>query len=900
MRSRYKSLVWVSIFLLLFSIFAPYPAAMAATNSNNDAQTVKFRDIQSHWAYNEIMELSAANIVAGFEDGTFQPNGNVTREQFLKMLVELRKLPRTSNAVPFKDVEQGRWSAPYIAVGVINGILLPSDFPDGFKPSQPITRYEMAIWIVRALQLSPQKEEKLLRNVKDQSDIIRNRDLIEAALETGIIQGYPDATFKGGNNSTRAEAAVMLVRALHYTPGTMPTPSSDASRKIVEFRPEVKQSKSTSYSKRDDVTWVINDPDLILNVGDVFVMPPNDTYLEGIAKKVVSVSQEKDALVVKTSVPRLKEIFSQLDIHSMEFLTPKMFVPANPAIQIHTNEVAIQDTSLTLPCIPISINKLNYEGIVVDASMNFCNVGAIVDIGISTDIDIWELDADVDFNAKLVLVGDVTTNVTVTAAGEATESKLIPLLATPLVVPVAPGINLEGNLYLRIDPNFKASFEFKFKDKFHLEEGFSVSLSDGFKAIDKTTNTATVEVNTKFDASLAAGPDFRLTLSLLGMAYAGADLFPGIRVSYNRNYEKGSCDSLGVSAILVLDAVAGYDVFVADGELKHNLIDASVPLSQIDLNCPPPPPPTNLHAELISVNIGGELQTPLGVKGQEVYLDRTNVQLTWDPASKATSYYVIRTDAADGHTVKFLSTNTTYIDQTAHKGNMYNYRVTAVNEYGESGPSNILTVKVVDLPPSAPQNLTASRQDATVTLNWDPINGLVTYNVKRAEGSSNNYVTIISGISDAKYTDTTTSILKDYSYIITAVDAGGESDQSNSVHVDIPNIVVTPVDPNFHIDNLTLLSPAPANFSASRDLNSGRIVLSWKAVDGATGYNVMRSDAENGTYQLIGAKVSGTTFTDTTAAIGVTYYYKVSAVNSKGAESRYTPIQSASSSYGIR
>ncbi|RAV11487.1 S-layer homology domain-containing protein [Paenibacillus contaminans] len=994
---------------MLFGIIAPN---LAVAESNNDEgaqpQPVSFRDIQSHWAYNEIMELSAAGIVAGFEDGSFQPTGNVTREQFLKMLVELRKLPQDSMYVPFEDVEQERWSIPYIAAGLTNGILLLTDFPDGFKPSQPITRYEMAVWIVRALQLPPQKDEKLLENVKDQADIMRNRDLIEAALGTGIIQGYPDGTFKGGNNSTRAEAAVMLVRALHYKPGQLPSPEPEATRKIVEYRPEVKQSKSTNYSKKDDVTWIIKDPELKLNVGDVFVMPPNDEYYGGIAKKVESVSQENGALVVKTSVPKIREVFSKLDVHSIEPINPKMLVPADPSIQISTNDVSIEDTSLKLPCFKIAMKNASFEGIVLDAGMNFCNLGAIADIGLDIDVD-W-FDVDLDFYAKLVLTGDITTNVTVKAKGALTQSKFIPL-TTPFYVPVFTGVFIKGQLYLRIDPDFKASLEIKFEDRFHLEQGFSYSIRNGFRPINNTTNTATLDVNSNVNASLAAGPDFQLTLTLLDIAYAGIELYPGIRAGYYRYYEQGRCDNIRVDAFLKLDVIAGYDVWVAKGKVKKTLLDLNAPLYQQDIHCPPPPAPNNLNAKL------NRVLYEFG-KFNEAIIDRTDVKLSWEKVGAAKSYNVKRSDSPGGPFVTKRSnlTTTTFTDTTAQKGNTYYYQVTAVNQYGESAPSRTLSVKIVDLPPPEPQNLTAARGGSGVVLNWNNVGGFVVYNVKRANADSKGLETIATQVTGTTFTDTTASYLKSYLYVVTAVDKYGESGLSNWAWVDkgindleirvidpeilkqgpIAQLIIPPAPDNFIAesqsgkvilswnkdDNVTsynvkrshasegtyatisstdsdtftdttvengktyyykvtavnnigieskdsvvkeakpesainlkdiiiikpdipiipifVVLPAPGNFNADTDIGSGKVILSWKAVEGATGYNVMRSDAANGTYQTIGDKVSGTTFTDTTAAIGKTYYYKVTAVNNNGAESKATPIKSAAASYGIR
>jgi len=911
-----KSWLLTVIFLLgLCATTVPSPA-QAAGNASVAAQAAgAFNDTQTHWAKKEIAELAEANVAAGFTDGSFRPQGQVTREQFLKMLVVLRDYPKASNETTFPDVKATRWSSPYIAAGLANGIILADEYPNGFKPEQAITRYEMAVWIVRALRLPPQKEEKLLPLLKDQAEIRQTRDLIEAALRTGIVKGYPDGKFHGGNESTRAEAAVMLVRALHYSPDspdsgsvpgtgapeeptTPPNPDASAPRKIVEYRPEVKRSASTDYSRLDDGTWIVRDPKLDLKAGDVFVLPPSKEYYGGVAKKVVTVKKANGDLVVATSVPKLREVFAKLDIHTTEAITPKMLAPYDSSVKIETSEVSASRASLKLPCFNISMNNAKYDGLAIDARLNFCNLGVNADIGLDVDVD-W-FDVDLDFYSQLVLLGDMTTNVAVradTGKGALTKPQFIPVTA-PFYVPVFTGVFVKGQLYLRIDLNFRASLAVEFEDRFHLEEGFNYSLSNGFKPIHKSTNTATLDIDSKFDASLSAGPDFRLTLTLLDIAYAGIDLYPGIRTGFTRNYEQGRCDSLNVDAFLKLDVMAGYDIWVASDEVRLNLIDLKYPLFQQELDCPPPPPPGNLKADLIGVrgSIG---------KFNETILNRTDVQLNWNAVNGAASYNVMRAEAPNGPyaTKRSKVAATAFKDATATIGKTYYYRVTAVNDYGESSPSPVLAVAVTMQPPPAPQNLTAARSGSTVALNWTEIGGFVGYNVKRAEGTGNTYTTIGANVSGASFTDSSASILKRYSYIVTAVDKGGESGPSNVASVDREELTnIAPVNPQIvpNPDVLIVRLPAPGNFAASTEINSGRVTLSWNAVQSAASYNVKRSTAENGVFETIGGQVGGTSFTDTTAAIGTTYYYKVFAVNGKGAEGFASPVRSAAPGYGIR
>jgi hypothetical protein len=98
---------------------------------------------------------------------------------------------------------------------------------------------------------------------------------------------------------------------------------------------------------------------------------------------------------------------------------------------------------------------------------------------------------------------------------------------------------------------------------------------------------------------------------------------------------------------------------------------------------------------------------------------------------------------------------------------------------------------------------------------------------------------------------------------------------------------------NFTIIKASLTPPAaPTGLTATAGNN--QVVLTWNASAGATSYNVKRATVSGGPYATIGAGISQTTFTDTTAVNGTTYYYVASAGNSAGegvdsAEANATP-----------
>ncbi|AOY81603.1 DUF3747 domain-containing protein [Moorena producens JHB] len=113
-------------------------------------ETSKFRDIANDVYASEIEKAVAMGFIAGFQDNTFRPQGFLTREQLVSMVIEgLGKLPGATITVPtqasgrpYRDVEAGRWSAAKIQWARDNNIV--SGYPDGtFRPNKSVTRAEL-------------------------------------------------------------------------------------------------------------------------------------------------------------------------------------------------------------------------------------------------------------------------------------------------------------------------------------------------------------------------------------------------------------------------------------------------------------------------------------------------------------------------------------------------------------------------------------------------------------------------------------------------------------------------------------------------------------------------------------------------------------------------------------
>ncbi|MEK5172284.1 S-layer homology domain-containing protein [Heyndrickxia sp. FSL W8-0496] len=109
-----------------------------------------FKDVKDgYWSTQYINSLYAAKLVNGYEDGTFKPEGNVTRAEFAKLVVDAYGLTLTNAATPFTDVKAGNWATPYIQTAYANG-LIKGVTASKFDPNAAIKRGDLAILLHRA------------------------------------------------------------------------------------------------------------------------------------------------------------------------------------------------------------------------------------------------------------------------------------------------------------------------------------------------------------------------------------------------------------------------------------------------------------------------------------------------------------------------------------------------------------------------------------------------------------------------------------------------------------------------------------------------------------------------------------------------------------------------------
>ena len=171
-----------------------------------------FPDVPAgNWAAKSIDELARAGIVDGYPDGMFQPNGDVTRAQFVKMLVCTVGLqPLSSGRTPFSDVAADAWYAPYVAAGVQAGIV-EGVSATTFSPNAVVTREQMAVLLARALHLSARAR----LDFTDAGQVgLWARTGVEEAVAAGYLDGFPNGSLQPLGSTTRAQAAKVLAIVL--------------------------------------------------------------------------------------------------------------------------------------------------------------------------------------------------------------------------------------------------------------------------------------------------------------------------------------------------------------------------------------------------------------------------------------------------------------------------------------------------------------------------------------------------------------------------------------------------------------------------------------------------------------------------------------------------------------
>ncbi|MYL49377.1 S8 family serine peptidase [Halobacillus litoralis] len=169
------------------------------------AQT--FPDVKGTWAESYINYLVEEELMVGYPDGIFGFKDSITRASASVMIAKEMNLPLKESRFP--DVSPDHWAAKYIGAMEEAGIFLGYD--DGtFKPNRALSREEMASLVVRAYELTGDKENEFT----DVQEGTWSYEPISILVSNDLVSGFPDGTFRPKKEINRAEFATLMARLL--------------------------------------------------------------------------------------------------------------------------------------------------------------------------------------------------------------------------------------------------------------------------------------------------------------------------------------------------------------------------------------------------------------------------------------------------------------------------------------------------------------------------------------------------------------------------------------------------------------------------------------------------------------------------------------------------------------
>lgn len=288
----------------------------------------------------------------------------------------------------------------------------------------------------------------------------------------------------------------------------------------------------------------------------------------------------------------------------------------------------------------------------------------------------------------------------------------------------------------------------------------------------------------------------------------------------------------------------------------------------------------------------GDTIPPAAPTGLVATPGNTQVQLGWADNTETDfdRYRVYRATVSGGpYTLIATATVSDYTATGLSNGTTYYFVVTAVDDFGyESLDSSQVSVTPAappgdGTPPAVPTGLTAAAGDRQISLNWNNNSegDFASYKIYRAPTSGGSYTLIATRIV-SDYVDTGLTNGTSYFYKVTAVDTSSNESAQSSFVTAIP--AAAPGD---------FTPPAPPT-GLTAAASDRAVALDWNnnGEGDLSHYRVYRSLTSGGSYTFIATRTVSN-HTDGTLTNGVTYFYRVTAVDISGNESAPSSVVSA-------
>ena len=165
-------------------------------------------DVNGHWAQSDIEYLNLKGIMKGYPDGSFKPNNKISKAEYITLINRTFDISSTGY-ISYPDVKSTAWYYDEIVKADAFGYLFT--FSNKVNPDANLTREEAAAMFGKLLGLSGSNTSTFTDSGQF-SDW--SRDYIGAVADAGIINGYPDGSFRPKETITRAEVARVVCNVI--------------------------------------------------------------------------------------------------------------------------------------------------------------------------------------------------------------------------------------------------------------------------------------------------------------------------------------------------------------------------------------------------------------------------------------------------------------------------------------------------------------------------------------------------------------------------------------------------------------------------------------------------------------------------------------------------------------
>ena len=191
-----------------------------------------YADMSKHWAESYVQNIKDKQIISGYEDGSFKPDKAVSKIEAIIMISKMFNIQTINQVYSSKKQEWESkfigynipdWSWPYMVYALDRQIIPGTDAylstlmdQKNIKNQSPAPRYEVMVYMVRALSLEAELPKTAVLKYKDiQSIPVQAIPYIDLMVKKGVIgeKGDPDGNFGAMRAVTRGEMAVMLSNA---------------------------------------------------------------------------------------------------------------------------------------------------------------------------------------------------------------------------------------------------------------------------------------------------------------------------------------------------------------------------------------------------------------------------------------------------------------------------------------------------------------------------------------------------------------------------------------------------------------------------------------------------------------------------------------------------------------